>query len=84
MTTFAAMEVTQVSDGSSASYYTLPDGAAELADLIDAKNMNFNVGNIFKASYRLGEKGGTSDEYDLRKIIFFANRELKRRGYSLA
>jgi len=41
--------------------------------------MNFAVANIFKAAYRLGGKEGTSPEYDLNKIVFFAERELIRR-----
>lgn len=67
-----------VSDGSSTDYYKLPEGATDLLDLIDHKAMGFGVGNIFKACYRLGEKSGTDVAYDLRKIIFFANRELAR------
>lgn len=64
------------SDGGSSSYYAIPAAAVDLLDLIEFKNMNFAVGNIFKASYRLGEKEGTDLQYDLRKIIFFAQREL--------
>jgi hypothetical protein len=67
-----------VSDGGSSEYYQLPSGARELLDLIEHKNMTFGVGNIFKACYRLGEKSGTNKAYDLRKIIFFAQRELDR------
>lgn len=68
----------QSSDGGSTSYYAVPAGAKDLQDLIEAKNMNFSVGNIFKAAYRLGEKEGNDLSYDLRKIIFFAQRELDR------
>ncbi len=64
--------------GWSSAYYELPEGATELADLIDHKEMNFNVGNIFKAAYRLGNKHGTTAQYDLEKIIWYASRELKR------
>jgi hypothetical protein len=66
------------SDGWSTSYYEIPEGTKELQDLIEHKNMNFAVGNIFKAAYRLGDKEGTTREYDLNKIIFFAERELVR------
>lgn len=69
---------TGVSDGGATPYYDFPDGFSTLADLIDHKDMNFNVGNIFKASYRLGKKKGVDRRYDLRKIIYFAERELKR------
>jgi hypothetical protein len=64
--------------GWSSAYYELPEGATELADLIDYKEMNFNVGNVFKAAYRLGNKHGTTAQYDLEKIIWYASRELKR------
>jgi hypothetical protein len=67
-----------VSDGSSTDYYKIPEGAIDLLDLIEFKNMSFGVGNIFKACYRLGEKSGTDEAYDLRKIIFFAQRRLAK------
>ncbi len=41
----------QQSDGSTASYYELPDGATELQELISAKNMNAQIGEIFRACY---------------------------------
>lgn len=66
------------SNGWLTEYYELPENAKELQDLIEFKNMNFAIGNIFKAAYRLGDKKGTSKEYDLNKIIFFAERELYR------
>ena len=65
-------------NGSNANYYKLPEGAKELQDLIEYRNMNFSVGNIFKACFRLSQKDGVDDVYDLEKIIFFANRELRR------
>ena len=67
-----------VASGSDAAYYKLPEGAKELQDLIEYKDMNYSIGNIFKACYRLGEKHHSSKKRDLEKIIFFANRELKR------
>jgi len=70
--------VHETSDGSSTSYYKIPSDCTDLIDLIEHKNMNFAVGNIFKACYRLGQKEGNDDAYDIRKIIFFAERELKR------
>lgn len=69
------------SDGSSTGYYKIQAGATDLIDLIEHKKMSFGTGNIFKAVYRLGEKDGADEAYDLRKIIFFAERrlaELKR------
>ena len=58
-------------NGGETDYYDIPEGATTLQDLIEHKNMNFAQGNIFKAAYRLGEKGTI---YDLNKIIYFAER----------
>jgi len=63
------------SDGGSTDYYKIPAGATDLQDLIEAKSMSFGRGNIFKAAYRLGEDGN-DEVYDLKKIIWFAQRRL--------
>lgn len=67
------------SDGTpeTSTYYKLPAHATELRHLIAHKNMNFHVGNIFKAAYRLGEKEGIDHRYDLNKIITMAQFELE-------
>lgn len=65
------------SDGGSSKYYFVPKWVRDINDLIHHKKMNFNVANIFKACYRYGEKDGIDREYDLNKIIFFAQRELE-------
>ena len=62
--------------GGSTDYYKIPAGAKDLQDLIEYKNMNFAQGNIFKAIYRIKDKGNL--KYDLNKIIWFAERELNR------
>ena len=64
------------SDGKATAYYDFPIGASTLNDIIEFKDMNFARGNIFKATYRLGEKNGIDDEYDLNKIIYYAERML--------
>lgn len=64
--------------GSTPSQYALPEGAKELQDLIEYRNFNFALGNIFKACYRLGHCKHSDRRRDLRKIIWFANRELNR------
>ena len=66
------------SDGSTASYYELPEGAEELQDLISNKNMNAQLGEIFRACYRYGEVAHSSKKRDIKKIIFYAEAELKR------
>ena len=73
------------SDGGSSSYYTIPDGATELNDLIESKGMSFARGNMFKALYRLGNKEGVEVEYDLNKIEYFLERlrGMYKRGENL-
>ena len=62
------------SDGKSTEYYDFPTGSVTLNDLIEHKNMSFAQGNIFKAAYRLGQKNGIDELYDLNKIIYYAER----------
>ena len=69
-----------VSDGSTASYYELPDGAAELQDLISHKDMNAQIGEIFRAAYRYGESSHSNELRDARKIMFYIEAEIKRLG----
>lgn len=69
-------EPTNESGGGSSDYYKLPENIYELQDLIEYKNMNFAIGNIFKACFRLGSKN--DDMYEIDKIIWFAEREKKR------
>lgn len=66
------------SDGSTASYYELPTGAKELQDLIAFRNMNAQLGEIFRACYRYGKVPHSPPERDLKKIIFYAQAELDR------
>jgi len=69
--------------GSCPEQYRLPVGAIELQDLIEHRNMNFAIGNIFKACYRMGNCDHSTAERDLRKILWFAERELDRVEYLL-
>ena len=66
------------SDGGPSEYYDFPKGAETLNDIIEFKEMSFAQGNIFKAAYRMGTKEGIDLEYDLNKIIYYANRMLDR------
>lgn len=66
--------------GSTPEQYALPEGARELQDLIEHRNMNFAVGNVFKACYRKGTCSHSDERRDLRKMIWFAKRELARLG----
>jgi len=64
--------------GSTPSQYGLPKGAIDLQDLIEYREMNFALGNIFKACYRMGSCKHSDKVRELNKIIWFANRELER------
>ena len=66
------------SDGASASYYELPNNASELQDLISAKNMNAQIGEIFRECYRYGQAAHCDEIRGIKKILFYANAELKR------
>ncbi len=75
------MQVSEgTSDGSTASYYELPDGAAELQDLISHKDMNSQIGEIFRACYRMGEASHSNELRDAKKIKFYIDAEIKRLG----
>ena len=62
--------------GSTPSQYGLPEGATDLQDLIEHREMDFALGNIFKACYRIGTETHSDEARDLRKIIWFAQRKL--------
>ena len=64
--------------GSCPSQYAIPENSSDLQDLIEYRGMNFALGNIFKACYRRGTCSHSDDLRDVRKIIWFANRELVR------
>jgi hypothetical protein len=66
------------SDGSSASYYELPTNCSELQDLISHKNMNAQIGEIFRECYRYGQASHSDEFRGIKKILFYANAELKR------
>ena len=66
----------RLSDGGSSSYYELPRDCRQLQDVIWKEEMTWNQANIFKAAYRWGHKPDL--EYNLRKIIWFAQDELDR------
>ena len=66
------------SDGSTASYYELPSGSKELQDLISHKDMNSQIGEIFRACYRYGEAKHSSKLRDAKKIKFYIDAEIKR------
>jgi hypothetical protein len=66
------------SDGSTAFYYQLPAGATELQDLISFRNMNAQDGEMFRAIYRKGRASHSDELRDARKVLFYAQAEVKR------
>ena len=71
-------EPEEVPGGSCPSQYHFPEGLCEIQDLVEHRDMNFAIGNIFKACYRMGHCSHSDSQRDLNKIIFFAKRELAR------
>ena len=66
------------SNGSTAGYYQLPAGAAQLQDLISQRDMNAQIGEIFRACYRYGLVEHSDMLRDARKILFYAKAEVER------
>lgn len=66
------------SDGSTASYYELPKKASELQHLISFKNMNAQMGEIFRACYRYGEVAHSEKMRDAKKIKYYIEAEIER------
>lgn len=65
------------SDGSTADYYHLPQGATQLQDLISSRNMNAQDGEIFRAIYRKGRASHSDELRDARKVLFYAKAEVE-------
>ena len=66
------------SDGSSADYYKIPTNAKQLQDLISYKDMNAQMGEIFRAVFRYGEVAHSKKLRDINKILFYALAEKER------
>jgi len=66
------------SDGSTASYYELPEGAKEIQDLISFKNMNGQMAEIGRGWYRYGQCSHSDELREINKIIFYAKAEKAR------
>ena len=58
------------------SHYT--DGKIEVIDFIEQKNLNFHRGNAVKYIARAGKKDPEKEVEDLRKAVWYLNREIKR------
>jgi hypothetical protein len=72
-------EDSSVSDGSTAQYYSFKDiGATELQHLISHKDMNAQIGEIFRTCYRYGEASHSDPLREARKIKFYIEAEIER------
>ncbi len=71
---------TTINNGGATDYYSLNPEWTTHQDVIEAREMNYAQGNIYKVActFNVGRHEGTNYERELNEIIFFANRELKR------
>lgn len=69
-----------INNGGSTDYYKFKENWNECADIIEDREMNYNQGNIFKSAFcfNIGRHNATDYQRELNKIVYFANRELKR------
>ena len=65
---------TSHNNGGSTDYYKLDKDWEDVQDIIEAKDMHWNIANIFKACYRLGIQDHSSIERDLNKMEYFIKR----------
>lgn len=56
-------------------------GTIQPIDLINAQNLNFNLGNVVKYVCRTGKKQGESNLKDLEKAKDYINYEINRLKY---
>jgi len=68
----------EASDGTSANYYKFPKDVSELQHIISHKNMNAQIGEIFRACYRYGEVAHSPRLRDAKKIKFYIEAEIER------
>ncbi|MDD7767051.1 MULTISPECIES: DUF3310 domain-containing protein [Anaerococcus] len=50
----------------------------ETIDVIEAFDLNFNLGNVIKYVLRAGKKEGEEKEKDLNKAMFYLKREVSK------
>ena len=53
-------------------------GTIQPINLINAQNLNFNLGNVVKYVCRAGKKQGETNIKDLNKALDYINYEIKR------
>ena len=52
------------------------DGKIEVIDFIDDKKLNFNLGNVVKYVARAGKKDKSKELEDLKKALWYLEREI--------
>ena len=58
------------------AHYT--DGKIEVIDFIEDKGLNFHRGNAVKYISRAGKKDPAKEIEDLKKVVWYLNREIVR------
>lgn len=66
------------SDDNIASHYKLPSGSTELQHLISHRNMNSQIGEVFRACYRYSLLSQGDMLKEAKKIKFYAQAEIER------
>lgn len=59
------------------TYYGGADDPYEAIKVIEAWNLGFHLGNTVKYISRAGKKDGNSATQDLKKALFYLNREIE-------
>lgn len=54
-------------------------GGVETIDFIEAKDLNYRLGNVVKYVVRCGKKANSDPVQDLEKAAFYLNREIAAR-----
>ena len=60
----------------SPSHYT--DGGIETIDFIEAKQLDFHLGNAVKYIARAGKKDPSKTAEDLKKAVWYINRKISK------
>lgn len=55
----------EVSDGSTANYYELPNGISTMEQLASAKNMNYSIGSIFINCFDVAQLPDNQQKLDI-------------------
>ncbi len=66
------------SEDNIASHYKLPSGSTELQHLISHRNMNSQIGEVFRSCYRYSLLSQGDMLKEAKKIKFYAQAEIER------